>query len=273
MVKKLSVITINLNNKYGLKKTIESVVNQTFKNFEFIVIDGGSTDGSCSLLEDYSNSIDYWISEPDTGMYNAMNKGVLAASGEYCNFMNSGDTFYDSNILEKVFNPGPMEDILIGKAKTPQRVILPPDNPSFIYFFTKKSINHQAAFIKRFLLMKFPYDEQNLRIVSDWKFFLDAIIVSNCTYKALGDFIVNFDDTGIGSLNIDFNIAEQTQVLQTSIYPRILEDYTRIRYMDSPFVKAGIFITRYFEKYGKFFNPLKYFRKIRKKLKKLSENR
>ena len=80
---KLSVITINYNNRDGLKKTIESVVNQTYKDFEYIIIDGGSTDGSVEVLKEYSDKIDYWVSEPDKGIYNAMNKGIDIAKGEY----------------------------------------------------------------------------------------------------------------------------------------------------------------------------------------------
>jgi glycosyltransferase involved in cell wall biosynthesis len=88
---KLSVITINYNNAIGLRKTIESVVNQTFRDYEYIIIDGGSTDGSVDVIKEYADKIDYWVSEPDKGIYNAMNKGVAAAHGEYTNFLNSGD--------------------------------------------------------------------------------------------------------------------------------------------------------------------------------------
>ena len=88
---KLSVITINFNNRDGLRKTIESVVNQTYNDFEYIIIDGGSTDGSVDVIKEYADRIDYWVSEPDKGIYNAMNKGIDVAKGEYCIFMNSGD--------------------------------------------------------------------------------------------------------------------------------------------------------------------------------------
>ena len=89
---RLSIITINYNNREGLRKTIESVVNQTYRNFEYIIIDGGSTDGSVEVVKEYADRISYWVSEPDNGIYNAMNKGVLAANGKYIQFLNSGDT-------------------------------------------------------------------------------------------------------------------------------------------------------------------------------------
>ena len=96
---KLSIITVNLNNRDGLKKTIDSVISQTFKDFEWIVIDGGSTDGSRELIEQYVNHFAYWVSEPDKGVYNAMNKGVKKAKGEYLQFLNSGDWLRDENTV------------------------------------------------------------------------------------------------------------------------------------------------------------------------------
>ena len=99
---KLSVITINYNNRDGLRKTIESVVNQTCRDFEYIIIDGGSTDGSVDVIKQYADRIDYWVSEPDKGIYHAMNKGIAVAHGEYLNFMNSGDCFYESTVVENV---------------------------------------------------------------------------------------------------------------------------------------------------------------------------
>jgi glycosyltransferase involved in cell wall biosynthesis len=99
---KLSIITINYNNAEGLKRTIESVTGQTFRDFEYIVIDGGSTDGSTDVINEYADHISYWVSELDKGIYNAMNKGVAAAHGEYCNFLNSGDIYYNNEILANV---------------------------------------------------------------------------------------------------------------------------------------------------------------------------
>ncbi len=88
---KLSIITINKNNAYGLRKTIQSVINQTYSNIEYIIIDGASTDGSIDVIKKFEDKIDWWASEPDTGIYNAMNKGIKIATGDYCQFLNSGD--------------------------------------------------------------------------------------------------------------------------------------------------------------------------------------
>ena len=98
---KLSIITVNLNNAAGLQKTIESVINQTFTDYEFIIIDGGSTDSSLEIIKQYANKITYWVSEPDNGIYNGMNKGIGQADGEYCFFLNSGDWMIENNTLYK----------------------------------------------------------------------------------------------------------------------------------------------------------------------------
>ena len=112
---KYSIITINYNNCDGLEKTIQSVINQSYQNFEFIIIDGGSTDSSVEVIKKYSNKIDYWISEPDKGIYHAMNKGIIQAHGEYLNFMNSGDLFYDNDVLKDISIKIDLKDIIIGK--------------------------------------------------------------------------------------------------------------------------------------------------------------
>ena len=100
---KVSVITINYNNIQGLKTTIQSVISQSYKDMEYIIVDGGSTDGSVDLGGGCSVKISKCICEPDNGVYNAMNKGVSIASGEYCIFMNSGDSFWNSEVLENIF--------------------------------------------------------------------------------------------------------------------------------------------------------------------------
>lgn len=112
---KISIITIVLNNKIFLEHTIKSVINQDYPNIEYIIIDGGSTDGSLDVINKYKKYIHYWVSEPDKGIYDACNKGIAIASGEWLNFMNAGDRFSDLGILSKIFSNSI------------------PDNKSFIY--------------------------------------------------------------------------------------------------------------------------------------------
>ena len=100
----LSIVTINYNNKKGLAKTIESVTNQEFKDFEWIIVDGGSTDESVALIQDNLNHIDYWVSEKDQGIYDAMNKGIKASTRDYILFLNSGDYFYTNEATKIIDN-------------------------------------------------------------------------------------------------------------------------------------------------------------------------
>lgn len=219
---KLSVVTINYNNRDGLRKTIESVVNQTFKDFEYIIIDGGSTDGSVDVIKEYKDKIDYWISEPDKGIYNALNKGVAVAKGEYCNFMNSGDSFYSHTTLEEVFNNKPSSDLLCGITHS-DKVKLPPREITFDFLFNG-CICHQCAFIRTSLMKKYGYDE-NYKIVSDRKFFVQALILDNCSYQALNVDVVKYDITGFSAVNPVLSILEYDKVLEELIPERIRIDY------------------------------------------------
>ena len=100
----LTIITVNLNNREGLQRTIDSVVEQTFTDYEWIVIDGGSTDGSRELIEQYADHFTYLVSEPDKGIYNAMNKGIAHAKSDWLQFLNSGDWLTEKDVLNNVFS-------------------------------------------------------------------------------------------------------------------------------------------------------------------------
>jgi glycosyltransferase involved in cell wall biosynthesis len=167
----LSIITINLNNQTGLQKTIESVINQTFKNLEFIVIDGGSTDGSIEVIKLYQDKITYWISEHDEGIYNAMNKGIKIAKGRYCLFLNSGDFFISHDVI-KLADPFSFTvPIVYGDGKVQQKKLITqnnlPDTLSLDYFFNI-SLFHPSTFIKRELFEIYGLYNENNKIVSDW---------------------------------------------------------------------------------------------------------
>ena len=99
----ISIITVVYNDIDSIEKTISSVLSQTYTNIEYIVIDGNSTDGTVEIINKYDNQISYWISEDDKGIYDAMNKGILNVNGEWINFMNSGDFFYDNDVISKIF--------------------------------------------------------------------------------------------------------------------------------------------------------------------------
>lgn len=225
---RLSVITINYNNRDGLRKTIESVVNQTWRDFEFIIIDGGSTDGSVEVIKEYSDSISYWVSESDSGVYHAMNKGIDVATGHYCNFMNSGDCFYNNKTLESIVDELGNESIVYGNFMFSNGASYNISNIlSFDYFYRKCRIHHQSSFIDTCLLKKYHYDEK-YKISSDYKFWIQTIILDNCTYKFVDKIISLADNTGISMSNKALRMQEDEQCLKELIPARILLDYQNL---------------------------------------------
>lgn len=229
-----SIITINYNNREGLQKTIESVVNQSYKDFEYIVIDGGSTDGSREVIEDFTDYISYWESEPDKGIYNAMNKGIKAAHGDYLNFMNSGDCFYDNNVLSTIL-PHLGADIVTGKSINEDYSARPfhvSEHPTMVQFYNN-TVDHQASFISRNLFRESLYDE-NYQIVSDWKFYVEKIIFQNCSFSLIPVLVAICQNGGISEVRKDLDTEERKDVLQKMFPPRVLEDFERFKDKESP---------------------------------------
>lgn len=257
---KYSVITINYNNLVGLRKTIESVVSQTCGDFEFVIIDGGSTDGSIDVIKKYVDRIDYWVSEKDRGIYHAMNKGVVQTHGDYCIFMNSGDTFYDNRVLETVSRCMTNEDILVGKVVIDDQnhIISPPpiSGQMTLYHLYSGSIPHQGSFIKTDLLRKYPYDE-TLKISSDWKFFVQALILDNCSIRYIDEFIACYDMNGFSAANPKLMREEKDDVLAKMFPPRVLADYQRMKDSEcltqtlTPLLRRNYGIDKLVYKFGK----------------------
>lgn len=225
---KLSIITINFNNAEGLRRTIGSVRAQTFRDFEHIVIDGASTDCSVDVIKQYADGLSYWVSEKDNGIYNAMNKGILAAKGEYTLFLNSGDYLYADDVLEKVFENQFDEDIVSCGCldywnKKKQILHLPPKKIS-LYSLYKSSLSHPSTFIKRKLFESIGFYHEEYKIISDWCFFVEALIFNNCSFTYMDIVLVFFPCDGISSTNHKLNDKEQEHYRKTH-YPRIWKDF------------------------------------------------
>lgn len=236
---KLSIITINLNNKAGLQKTISSVVSQTFTDFEYIVIDGGSTDGSVEVIEKHSDRINYWISEQDSGIYNAMNKGIIKANGEYCLFINSGDYFIKSTILEEMSTFISGEDILYGngyfEAKGNSLDKLECPAKLTLGFYTMYCLLHPCTLIKKSLFDRYGlYDESN-KIVSDGEFFIKTTILNNVTTKMIPLDIAIAEDNGV-SRNVKYKtiLDAERENLFSKYFPKyvleLMHDYKDLKY-------------------------------------------
>lgn len=222
---KLSIITINYNNHDGLRKTIESIVNQTCKEFQYIIIDGDSTDGSVDVIKEFADQIDYWVSEPDRGIYHAMNKGIDKAEGEYCLFINSGDCLCNEDVIDKcISHLDSGIQIVSGGTYMGGHLWNAFKEISLDLFYRKGSISHPATFIQTGLLKKYHYDE-SYRIVSDWKFWIQVLIKDDATYKAIDEAVSVFDLSGISSTNIELRNKENDTVLKELFSDRILVDY------------------------------------------------
>lgn len=231
---KLTVITINYNNRDGLIKTFDSIRNQTWLDFEYIVIDGGSTDGGKELIEQ-NPQINYWVSEKDSGVYNAMNKGILKATGDYVIFMNSGDFFYDENVLEKVQHHFAENiDILYGDTvcfnDNGFKKLDSPDKKLTFGFFCNKGINHQSAFIKRELFHRYFLYNEDYKICSDWEFFIVVICSYGASYKHMNEVICYYDFSGISSNPENFHIYEKERdITLRKYFPMFYDDYLAIK--------------------------------------------
>ena len=222
----ISVITVNYNNLEGLRRTVPSVCSQTYTGFEFIVVDGGSTDGSKEYLQSV-NRIDRWVSEPDKGVYDAMNKAVKMAHGDYCIFMNSGDTFFSPLVLESVERKLRDADFYTGCStfldEQTTYTCFPPHLMN-IDFLLENSLNHQATFIKTSFLKENPYDE-TYKMTADWGLFMKSWLLDKCTYECIPDMVAIYYLDGMSTLNKDK--TEQERKAQFEVVANLLEESGR----------------------------------------------
>lgn len=203
----VSIITVNFNHLEGLKRTYESVVSQTFTDYEWIVIDGGSTDGSREFIEQHQDRFAYWCSEKDNGIYHAMNKGIRQAKGAYLNFMNTGDIFAGSKTLAEVFREQRTADILYG-----YMMIKDINGRCHTEYNMKKTIHwynlfpntfpHQSSFIRRALFDVVGMYDEGCRVVSDSRWFAKAVLIHNASYEFIPQKIALFEGDGISTKGI-----------------------------------------------------------------------
>lgn len=212
----ISIITVVYNGEKYLEETIQSVINQTYDNVEYIIIDGGSTDGTLDIIKKYEDKIDCFVSERDEGIYDAMNKGIALSNGQWINFMNVGDTFYDNSILENIFeNTFEKIDIIYGDHK-----VVYPHTTKIAKAGDVKNIwkgsqfCHQSAFISSQLHKKRKYNVYN-KIGADFEFFYKAY-QDKMAFQYVQIIIANYSAGGISDLQrIDslvgcWNIVEKS---------------------------------------------------------------
>lgn len=222
MIKSLSIITINKNNAQGLNRTILSIAEQTVNDFEYIIIDGASTDESVEVIKMHAGKIDFWVSEPDNGIYNAMNKGIRKSNGKFLLFLNSGDWLADNTVIEKVIPFLNIDfDIISGELylKNEKEIIklLPPQNVNLNYCI-EHGLTHPNTFIKRDLFDQFGYYNETNKIISDWEFFLIVCGLNRCKYEGIQVPISYFTMDGISAKNQTW-AHEETKVALKRLLP------------------------------------------------------
>lgn len=236
---KLTIITINYNNAAGLQRTMESVLKQTNTNFEYIVVDGGSLDGSKEIIKKFENRFENnlnrnhplrWISESDNGIYHAMNKGIRAATGEYVHFLNSGDYLTSNRVVDSMLNELNNCDILIGTKISARidgkiRKEIKFKEPLTMYTFYRGTIEHTSAYIRRSLFERYGLYDESLKIVSDWKWYMLSIIWGDAVVKFTDIPVSYFDTTGISSTNLGLDKKERRMVLEELLPTKLLQDY------------------------------------------------
>lgn len=199
---KISVVTVCYNAADTIERTMLSVLNQTYHDIEYIIIDGGSTDGTVDIIRKYADKIAYWVSEPDKGIYDAMNKGIKVATGEWINFMNAGDTFKSSSVTEFIFQndffdrTGVVFGDTVFKCKNKQKIVRFGDDPHHKIMPSC----HQSIFCRRNLLVKKPFDLK-YKIAADYNLFFQ-LRQMNVGFQYIQIVIAVYDATdGISSRN------------------------------------------------------------------------
>lgn len=231
---KLSIITINYNDINGLQKTIESVLAQTWKDFEWIVIDGGSTDGSREIIEQYKEHFSYWCSEPDKGIYNALNKGIYHANGEYISCMNAGDCFYEATTLSKVFEKDHNEEILYGdwvQVYPNKEIIMHEPYPIDFHAFLHQNICHQAMFVKTAKLKQKGFDE-SFKLLADYVRWTELLLQgANVFYTH--SIICRYDMKGASNNNSVLCKQESRRIIEEYVPHCILPMMEQLDYYQS----------------------------------------
>jgi len=235
----LSIITINRNNLAGLEKTLLSVTAQTVTGFEFIIVDGGSIDGSTDVIKSKAERLGNrmkWISEPDKGIYDAMNKGISMATGDYVQFLNSGDCLAGSDVTARMLQAleaSGRPSILYGNmvkempdGKRKRDVGFGGEEITLLDFYIG-TLNHSSAYIKRDLFDKYGLYDDSLKIASDWKWYLKAIVLGEEKPVYTDIDVTLFDMTGISETNKELARQERMKVLEECIPATILDDYKR----------------------------------------------
>lgn len=232
----LSIITINYNNLDGLKKTTESIICQTYREYEWIIIDGGSDDGSKEFIIENDPLITYWVSESDRGIYHAMNKGIQASKGKFLLFLNSGDYLLNNKVLESVCPYLEDTDFYVGDIYHSDQIGVSTVKEDF--FSSEKVLNimmmyafpHQSTFIRRAVFERWGLYREDKRIASDWYLMFQALLSGQASLSYIPQVISVYDVTGISTVNKQLFLAERESLMRENPYFYPLYNFYRINY-------------------------------------------
>lgn len=234
---KISIITVNYNNAADLEHTVKSVMSQKYSDLEYIIVDGGSTDESVSVIKKNESVIDKWVSEKDNGIYNAMNKGITMATGDYVLFLNSGDQFFHANILNDLEGHISHSDLIAFDIHTLgqgiDQIKKHPDNLSFSFLFND-TFAHQSVFIKRELFDKVGLYDESLKIVADWKFFIEAVTFHRASYKSVNEILTTYNLDGISATaEGTFTRRRERKAILENEFSIFYNDYINLKMLET----------------------------------------
>lgn len=224
---KITIITVAFNAKDALEKTMHSIDMQDYPNMEYIIVDGGSSDGTISVLEAYEGKLDKWTSEPDKGIYDAMNKGISMATGDYCIFMNAGDCFAEPSTIRRAVREFHDADVVYGDITKDGALkkSLSPRNCHKMYYC------HQAVFTRTCCLREYPFDVRH-RFSADFK-QAKQLFLTGKKFRQLNSTIAIFDTTGISNTQRSKGLLDNIKVIndvdnlteKARLLPRLLFTY------------------------------------------------
>ena len=243
----ISVITINLNDQKGLQATVNSVRAQDSVFLEHIIIDGGSTDGSAEYIKQNTSCFSHWVSEPDKGVYDAQNKGLQKAKGEYVIFLNAGDTFYSNDVIASFisFANKKSHQIIYGNSNvitaTGTSSTLTPPSKLNLDFWYRNTLNHQAVFFKRQVFQTYGQYDTLYKFCADMDVLLKVFKKEPDSFIHFSKIICNYQETGLSSKRENYNkiIEEKEAILSKQLTQ---EEYKSAR---SSYLRSQSFKTRW----------------------------
>lgn len=244
----ISIITVVFNDAQQLAATINSVVEQDYPNIEYIIVDGGSTDGTIDILKQYENNIDYWVSELDKGIYDAMNKATKLAQGSWINFMNSGDQFINNQVVSSVFSKNIDAELIYGDHEIRYATIKKCVKAKSILELYKGMIFcHQSMFISRAYQLANPYQYSDYSLAADYKLVFDYLTGDRYNVFYTDHVIASVQAKGASNENIVTTIKEYRSIALSRSRAFEIRFFYFFRFID---VTIRMFIKRILPEYA-----------------------